>query len=34
MNNIYRESVEEEFHIPLNSPRAKEIISKMNSKKE
>ena len=32
MNNIYRESVEEEFHIPLNSPRAKEIISNMNKK--
>lgn len=27
MNNIYRESVEEKFHVPLNSERAKEIIS-------
>ncbi|RAP49787.1 MAG: hypothetical protein BZ136_02770, partial [Methanosphaera sp. rholeuAM74] len=26
MNNIYRESVEEKFHVPLDSDRAKEIL--------
>ncbi|MBE6488937.1 MAG: radical SAM protein [Methanosphaera stadtmanae] len=34
MNNIYRESVEEEFHIPLESDRAKEILANIYKRNE
>ena len=34
MNNIYRESIEEKFNIPLSSDRAKEILRNINKAKE
>ena len=34
MNNIYRESVESKFNIPLNSDRAREIIKNINKAKK
>lgn len=34
MNNIYRESVESKFNIPLNSERAREIIKRINQAKK
>ena len=34
MNNIYREHIEHQFNIPLNSDRAKEIIKNINKAKK
>ena len=34
MNNIYREGIEEQFHVPIGSDRAKIIMENIQKEKE